>query len=200
VLGTWWRSLFWRLSLTLRGARIGKHFRVHGPIDILLRDGATLRSLSIGDNVTLGGKIYIRMRSKGRLVIQNNVRTGPEVWLVAANDAVLQIGENSILSSYSIFNGGHGLKIGANCIFAAFVYVNSSEHLHAKAELIQKQGFVGSPVDIGDDVWLGGHVNIRRGVAIGTGAIIGAGAVVTKNVPPYKIAAGVPAKVIKDRT
>lgn len=52
---------------------------------------------------------------------------------------------------------------------------------------------------IGNDVWLGANVFVKRGVTIGDGAIVGAGAVVTKDVPPYAIVAGVPAKVIRER-
>lgn len=55
------------------------------------------------------------------------------------------------------------------------------------------------PTSIGHDVWLGANVFVKRGVTIGDGAIVGAGAVVIKDVPPYTIAAGVPAKVIRER-
>jgi acetyltransferase-like isoleucine patch superfamily enzyme len=56
-----------------------------------------------------------------------------------------------------------------------------------------------APVNIGNDVWIGTAAIIRGGVNIGDGAIIGAGAVVTKDVPPYAIAVGVPAKVTRYR-
>lgn len=52
---------------------------------------------------------------------------------------------------------------------------------------------------IGNDVWIGNNVTVMRGVTIGNGAIIGSGAIVTKNIPDYAIAVGVPAKVIKYR-
>lgn len=53
------------------------------------------------------------------------------------------------------------------------------------------------PVEIGNDVWIGANVVIMDGLKIGDGAVIGANAVVTKNIPPYAIAVGIPAKVIK---
>jgi carbonic anhydrase/acetyltransferase-like protein (isoleucine patch superfamily) len=54
-------------------------------------------------------------------------------------------------------------------------------------------------VKIGSDVWIGANCYIKDGVTIGDGAIIGTGAVVTKDIPPYSIAVGVPAEVIKKR-
>ena len=54
-------------------------------------------------------------------------------------------------------------------------------------------------VNIGNDVWIATHVIIKGGITIGDGAIIGAGAVVVKDVPPYSIVGGIPAKVIKYR-
>lgn len=55
------------------------------------------------------------------------------------------------------------------------------------------------PIKIGNRVWIGTRVIILSGVTIGDGAVIGAGAVVTKNIPPYTVWGGVPAKYIKDR-
>lgn len=56
-----------------------------------------------------------------------------------------------------------------------------------------------NPVVLGSDVWIGHGVTVMPGVTIGTGAVVGSGAVVTKDVPPYTIAVGVPASPIKDR-
>jgi len=193
------RSFYFFNRLRLSGATIGKNFKVNGPLDIFLRDGASLKNLNIGDNVTLQGKTYIRMRKDGKIILNNGVRVGTEVWLVTANDAEITIGENSILGPYSIFNGGHGINIGKFCIFGAFIYINSSEHGFRKDQLIQNQEFYGKMVTLGDDVWLGGHVIITQGVDIGNGSVIGGGSVVTKDIPDYKIAVGSPARVIKDR-
>jgi acetyltransferase-like isoleucine patch superfamily enzyme len=103
------------------------------------------------------------------------------------------------LGGYCILNGGHGIHIGAHCLFGGFINLNSSNHRHRKGELIQKQGYDGAPIEIGEDVWLGSHLSILNGVRIGNGAVIGAGSVVTKSIPDYKIAAGNPARVIGER-
>ncbi|MGL5624191.1 CatB-related O-acetyltransferase, partial [Cetobacterium sp.] len=55
------------------------------------------------------------------------------------------------------------------------------------------------PIIIKDDVWIGNNVLVLSGITVGQGAIIGAGSVVTKDVPPYAVVAGNPAKVIKYR-
>ena len=71
-----------------------------------------------------------------------------------------------------------------------------------KEEDIAKEsisGIFGAKVIIGNDVWIGDGVTILRGVNIGDGAIVAAGAVVTKDVPPYAIVGGVPAKIIRYR-
>ena len=193
------RTFFFVVLLRLRGADIGKNIRIEGPLDIVLRDGASLKNLTIRDNVVFGGRTYIRMRKNGKIILSDNARTGTDVWLVTANDAVLKIGENSILGPYNILNGGHGITIDRYCIFGAFVYINSSEHYFRKGEFIQNQGFYGSPVTIGEDVWLGGHVIITQGITVGNGAVIGGGAIVTRDIPEYKIAAGNPARIIRDR-
>jgi acetyltransferase-like isoleucine patch superfamily enzyme len=193
------RSAYWTFYLRFHNAKVGKNLRVGGPLNILLRDGATLKNLTIGDNVTFDGKTYIRMRKSGKIIIGNGVRLGTETWLVTANDSELSIGENCDFGGYSILNGGHGIHIGAHCISGGFLNVNSSNHKYRKGELIQKQGYYGAPIEIGDDVWLGGHLNILNGVKIGTGAVIGAGSVVTKDISDYKIVAGNPARVIGER-
>ena len=73
-------------------------------------------------------------------------------------------------------------------------------HTHKIADITIPMGLQGSevkPVTIGNDVWIGMRSIIMPGVTIGEGAVIGAGSVVTKNIPPYSIAVGTPAKVIK---
>ena len=195
----WIRTLYWRLKLRTVGARVGREFRVRGPLEVLLRDGASWRNITIGDDVTFGGRTYIRLRKNGRIAIGNGVSTGTEVWFVSANEAELAVGDATTIGSYCILNGGDGLRLGAHCVLAAFAYFNSSDHAFARGDLIQRQGFVGAPIEVGEDVWIGGHVYVGKGVTIGQGSVIGAGAVVVRDIPEYKVAVGNPARVVKDR-
>ena len=90
---------------------------------------------------------------------------------------------------------GNDVMMGENCT------IITRNHRYDRTDIpMQQQGFEEErPVTIGNDVWIGDNVTILPGVHIGDGCIIAAGAVVTRDVLPYKIAAGVPAKVIKDR-
>jgi maltose O-acetyltransferase len=93
------------------------------------------------------------------------------------------------------------IKIGANTIIGPKVVIWAQNHIVTKAtELIKNQGHQKSPVTIGKDVWIGASAVILPGITIGDGAVIGAGSVVTKDVSPYTIVAGNPAKMIKKRT
>lgn len=95
-----------------------------------------------------------------------------------------------LLGSISI---GDDVQIGPQTV------IWGRDHRVRKGELIRLQGHVKKHIAIGNDVWIGAHATILKGVTIGDGAVIGAGAVVTKDVPPYAIVAGNPARVIKYR-
>ncbi len=58
---------------------------------------------------------------------------------------------------------------------------------------------MGRPIRLGRDVWLGAGVRVLKGVTVGDGCVVGAGSVVNKDLPPYSIAVGVPAKVVRSR-
>ncbi len=91
------------------------------------------------------------------------------------------------------------IVIGNDTLIAQHVFIIDSYHRTGRNELIRTQCGTKGAVKIGNDVWIGEGAKILKGVTVGDGAIIGAGSVVTKDVPPYCIAVGVPAKVIKER-
>ncbi len=196
---SWLRSQWWTFRLRLAGAHVGRNFKVTGPLDIALRDGASLRQLEIGDDVQLLGRVYLRFRKAGRIVLETTSRISTEVWLVTANEATVRIGAGSQVGPYSILNGGHGVDIGERCLFGGFLYLNSSDHGIEKGTLIQEQGFTGAQVVIGDGAWVGGQVFVGKGVTIADGAIVGAGAVVIEDVAADHIAVGNPARTVGER-
>ncbi len=93
------------------------------------------------------------------------------------------------------------IKIGKDVMMGPEVVIYTSGHKFNRTDIpMMDQGFTEAmPVTIGNDVWLGRRVIIMPGVTIGEGCVIGAGAVVTKDIPPYSVAVGVPARVIKNR-
>jgi maltose O-acetyltransferase len=94
------------------------------------------------------------------------------------------------------------LKIGRDVMMGPDVIIIGENHRFDNQSIpMRLQGYTQySPVQIQDDVWIGARSIILPGLTIGKGAIIGAGAVVTKNVPPYAICAGNPARVLRIRS
>ena len=84
---------------------------------------------------------------------------------------------------------------------ASRVYISDNDHQFQNRSLpVLLQPLTVNPVQIEDNVWLGENVVVLKGVTIGEGAVIGAGSVVTKNIPPYAVAAGIPAAVKRMQT
>lgn len=100
---------------------------------------------------------------------------------------------------YAVRNGqiiiGDYVMMGPECV------IYTSSHAHDRTDIPMQQQGAEAPrnVIIGDDVWIGRRVSILPGITIGKGCIIGTGAVVTKSIPDYSVAVGVPATVIKNR-
>lgn len=111
----------------------------------------------------------------------------------------LSIGDNSGVGIDCVCGGE--LIIGNDVMMAPECIIIPRNHEYSDVNIpMRLQGYkVEEPCVIGDDVWIGRRVMIMPGVTIGKGAIIAAGAVVTKDIPDFAIAGGVPAKVIKYR-
>lgn len=120
---------------------------------------------------------------------------------ISARSGVVNIGERSALGhDTELLCWQANVFIGRNVRIAAEVYIVTSNHAYELADVaIIEQGYLHQDVTIEDDVWIGRRAIILPGVTIGKGAIIGAAAVVTKDIPAYAVAAGVPAKVVKQR-
>ena len=98
------RTIIWNIYFRVHGAKVGKNIKVEGPIEFLLRDGSVLCNLLIGDNVSFGGKTYIRMRKNGKIILENGVRTGVEVWFVSANNSELWLISFDFILIYDNFS------------------------------------------------------------------------------------------------
>jgi len=112
----------------------------------------------------------------------------------------LSIGDNVAINNDVWINASGNVRIGNNVIIGPRVIIHSANHKYDDPHTpIQKQGHIFEKVMIEDDVWIGAGAIILPGVQIGKGAVIAAGSVVTKDVLPYTVVAGVPARKIKDR-
>lgn len=112
----------------------------------------------------------------------------------------VKIGKNVTVNEFVYISGYGGVCIGNNVSIGHRTSIISSDHVIAdKNKTIKQQGIVGKMTVIGNDVFIGCNVTILMGVSIGEGSVIGAGSVVTKDIPPYTVFAGNPAKEIKKR-
>lgn len=145
---------------------------------------------SAGFKITTGGYLEIGKNC----VIQEHVffqLTKPRPKVIIGNDII--VGRGSIITAKSL------IKIGDYTIIGPFVQIIDHNHSFRREKLIRDQNAVIEDVIIGEDVWIGGGAKILCGVNIGRGAVVGANTVVTKDIPPYAVVAGVPAKIIKYR-
>jgi len=118
------------------------------------------------------------------------------VWLNADR---IEMGDRVGFNYGCYVNGFGGLVIGDRSIFGPYTMIHTANHEMDTAHSIQDQGWESRPVTVGPDVWVGMGVSILPGVTIGEGSVIGAGSVVAKDVEPYAIAVGNPAKPVRSR-
>lgn len=113
----------------------------------------------------------------------------------------LSIGKGSIIGDKAIFDARNGLTIGKNVTLSTNVSIYTEQHDHRDPDFlcISTTGVKTCSVTIDDYVWLGPNVIVLPGVHIGEGAVIGAGAVVTKDILPYTVNVGIPAKTVGER-
>ena len=112
----------------------------------------------------------------------------------------IAIGKNSSINEGCFVHGMGGIEIGDGVRIAPGTLIHTHDHGFEDAGTdIYLQHYVVAKVTIEDGVWIGAGVRINKGVTVGRGAVIGGGSVVTKDVPPFAIAVGNPARVVGHR-
>ncbi|HSZ04507.1 MAG TPA: acyltransferase [Solirubrobacteraceae bacterium] len=136
---------------------------------------------------------------EGRLEIGPGVLLEPNVWITMPGDARVRIGAGTFLNMGVMVAAQQLVEIGEHCMLANGCFVSDASHRYDDPHKpITWQGFESKgPTRIGDDCWLGANVAVTSGVTIGQRCVIGANSVVTRDVEPFSIAAGAPAKVIR---
>ena len=134
-----------------------------------------------------------------------HMEIGRDVWIgagthIRCHEGSLRIGDRVVFGGSDTVNAYLDVEIGADCIFADWIYVTDFDHQFRKLDVrIQDQGIATSPVRLGEDCWIGEKASILRGSQIGAGSVIGSQTVVKGDIPSYSVAVGAPAKVIKRR-
>ncbi|PHM66218.1 exopolysaccharide biosynthesis protein [Xenorhabdus stockiae] len=136
--------------------------------------------------------------------IGDNFQAGRSCWLEAVNNSSeLIIGDNVVIADWVHIAALNKVTISSGCLMGSKVFI--TDHFHGKTTDISihslppndRQPYSKGPVFIDENVWIGDGVAILPNVKIGRGSIIGSNSVVTKDIPPYSIAVGIPAKVIQ---
>lgn len=161
--------------------------------------------ISLGKTVTIGDNVEINALSKYGVSIGNNVSILKGT-IIECTGVISHLGEGLIIGNnvgiaQNCFIQVRGsVVIGNNVIFGPNVSIFSENHDFSNAELpVSLQGVTRRGVKVEDGVWIGTRAVILDGVTIGKNSIIAAGSIVTKDVPPYTIVGGIPAKIIKNR-
>ncbi len=181
----WWAKRRWyeRNHRRLRRLRIDRHaarggFFVRHPVE-----GELLEALD-----------------EGRLRIGEGTLLEPGCWLTLAPEARIEIGAGCFLNRNTMFAAQTEIVVGDHTMFANGCFVGDAEHRFDDPDTpITWQGFSSKgPVRIGSNCWFGVNCVVTSGVTIGKRCVIGANSVVNRDLPPGTIAAGAPARVIKD--
>lgn len=151
-----------------------------------------------GERIRLWGKPSVNVQ--GRLIIENRVRlvsTITPIELDASGDGTIEIGEFTFINYGTSIAAKRLVKIGKKCLIGTYVNITDN-NFHCVEPERRYETPPSDPVIIEDNVWLGTRVIVLPGVTIGEGSVIGAGSVVTRNIPARVLAAGVPARVIRE--
>ena len=193
VIGSNLRTFFYRGIF----AGLGKEVYLQDSIEFI-----NTPCIEIGNRAQIlrGANINAIGNPKNKISIGDGVQIQQGVDIRALNDTHLQIEEDTFIGPYVCIAGPGNIKIGKGCLIAAHCGLFANNHNFVDpVQYIARQGITRKGIVIEDDCWLGHGVTVTDGVTIGRGSVIGAGSVVTKDIPPYSIAVGTPAKVVKSR-
>ena len=181
----WWLKRRWyeRNHRLRRRWRINAHMALAGAFIRYPVEGEVLEALD-----------------DGRLTIGESTLLEPGCWITMAPEAMIAIGSGCFLNKNTMLAAQERIEIGDHVMFANNCFVGDADHRYEDSERpITQQGFTArGPVKIGSNVWFGVNCVVTGGLEIGDRAVIGANSVVTRDIPPGVIAAGAPAKVIRE--
>ncbi|HZU61411.1 MAG TPA: acyltransferase [Solirubrobacteraceae bacterium] len=147
------------------------------------------------------GNVLSALR-EGRLEVGANTLLEPNVWLTAPGQARIRIGSGTFLNQGVMVAAYELVEIGDHCMLANGCFVSDAAHRFDDPHVpVPWQGFTSKgPTRVGNNVWCGANVVITSGVTVGQRCVIGANSVVTEDVPAFSVAAGAPARVLRQIT
>lgn len=128
-------------------------------------------NITFGSGCLIQDRVYIRAGAKGNV----------------------SVGDGAAINSFVQIFGHGGVTIGEHTQIGPSTVVTTTGHDYQAEDLDRNY----SPINIGQRVWIGSNATILPGVSIGDHSVVGAGAVVTRDIPPYSVAVGIPARVVK---
>jgi acetyltransferase-like isoleucine patch superfamily enzyme len=172
------RSFYYQPMFRARCEKVGRNLRVdlgapyvYGDIRIRIGDDCTMNAISSFVSTSVG------------------------------RNPVLEIGNKTYMGHRVSISVGSRVTIGSHVLIADNVFIADNPGHPLDAAKRRVQGVEPDqirPVTIGDDVWIGHGCKIMPGVTIGEGSVVGAGSIVTRDVPPFTLVAGIPAKPVRD--
>lgn len=153
---------------------------------------------SVGRDTIFEGLIDLPLLN--RVVIGEQCLISAGVSFVVTATGGITLGNRVYLGRNCVLASDTGISIGENSMVAEFVSIIDADHGFDNNDLpIRDQDLKPAPITIGRDVWIGRGCAILKGITIGDGSVVGANSVVTRDIPPYAVACGAPARVIKYR-
>ncbi|HIG42879.1 MAG: acyltransferase [bacterium] len=140
-----------------------------------------------GAHITIGNNIHV--------VTAPDRRVSLSTWHFEDYQGHIAIGDHCLICPGVRMDSGSSITIGDNCMFAAGSYITDADW-HDLYDRTKSVG-VTKPVILSDNVWIGDGAIVCKGITIGENSIVGAGAVVTSDVPANSVAAGNPARIVK---
>lgn len=157
--------------------------------------------ISIGDDVLIDDHATLIARGPGGISIGSHIHINDRVYLdTEREDGYINVHDHVYIGTGTTLFGHYGMEIGEHALLAQNITITPYSHIFEDPnDYIINQGGHSRKVTIGKDSYLGMNVCVLYSADIGDGSVIGSGSVVVKPIPPYSVAVGNPAKVIRKR-
>ena len=147
-------------------------------------------------------QLPVRLHGESRIELGNGIFIGANSWLQAIGDSTgvaITIADGTSIAGNCVISAAESVRIGPRVAIARGTYIADHAHAYEETDVpIADQGIANvAPVEIGAGAWIGENAVISPGAMIGAGAVIAANSVVTGNIPPYSLAIGIPARVVR---